>query len=120
MRAARSQSASRTGATGAANHCHRQLEAGVRAHAETWATGRTAARSADPRLGQFVHDHLAVATRAHEPGSAQLPNVVGHELVRALAHPGEIADAQFAPLTQSDRDREARRVSESLRHVGST
>ena len=81
--------------------------------------GENGGQKRGPRLGQFVHDHLAVATRAHESGSAQLPNVVGHELVRALAHPGEIADAQFAPLTQSDRDREARRVTESLRRVGS-
>ena len=61
----------------------------------------------DARLGQRVHDHLPVTARAHEPGGAQLAHMMRDQLVRALAHPREVADAQLAPVPQCGGDRQA-------------
>lgn len=55
-----------------------------------------------------------LAVGAHEPGGAELADMMGDQLLRALAHPREVADTQLAAVAQRKRGRQTRRISESL------
>ena len=54
--------------------------------------------------GQLVEHHLALAPGSDQSGCAQHANMVGDEFGGALAHPRQIANAQLATVTQSERE----------------
>src|SRR6266852_997641 len=47
-----------------------------------------------------VHDHLPLPARTDEPRRAKRAKVVRDEVGRALANPGEVADAELVGLAQ--------------------
>jgi len=49
-------------------------------------------------VGDRVKDHLGLAPGPRQAGCTEQSGVVGDELVRALAHPREIAHAQLAAV----------------------
>src|SRR5438128_2342839 len=67
---------------------------------------------------QVVHDHLPFPTRMDDPGTAERTNVVRDELVGALDHPGEVADAQLAASSQGKCYSQAGRVGQRLSSFG--
>jgi hypothetical protein len=71
-----------------------------------------------PIVGKGVEDELVLASRSSDPGGAQRPQVVADQILGPLGNPREIADAQLAALTQSQRERQPRRISQRPRARG--
>jgi len=65
-------------------------------------------------IGERVERHLAVAPTVGETGGAKRAKVVRDEVLGALHDPSEIADAELVCITQSQRNRQPRWISESM------
>ena len=63
-------------------------------------------------LGERVERHLSVAAVVGQSGRAQRSQVVGDEVLGALADPGEVADAELTTFAQCERDRQPGWVAE--------
>ena len=64
-----------------------------------------------------VEDDLAVSSSAREPGLAQYADVMGDEILRATADPGEIAHTQLITERERVSEREARWIGKRLRRA---
>ena len=64
-----------------------------------------------------VEDDLAVSSSARETGLAQYTDVVGDEILRATADPGEIAHTQLITECERVSQREARWIGKRLRRA---
>lgn len=49
---------------------------------------------------EAVHDHLSLTSGGSDPGLAQGAGVVGDEILRQTADPGDVTDTQFSPGCQ--------------------
>ena len=70
-------------------------------------------------VGERVHDHLAVAAAARPAGRRAARAGDGDEVLRALADPGQVADAQL--VGRGERRRASvkpRRIAQRLRALG--
>jgi hypothetical protein len=62
--------------------------------------------------GQLIHHHLPVAPRTSQASLAESAKMMRNQILRALADPGQVADAQLTAISQDDGESETRGIRE--------